>query len=70
MIQIDNMWIFTRIYFSYVHTQQYVFHKRPIPDDEEGKQELCHKLQKFDVSIAAYDAALSEEPVYMYGMLA
>lgn len=47
-----------------------MFHKRPIPDDEEGKQELCQKLQKFDVSIAAYDAALSEEPVYMYGMLA
>ena len=34
--------------------------ERPIPDDEEGKQQLCQKLQKFDVSIAAYDTAIHE----------
>lgn len=51
----------------YLHIQQYVFHKRPIPDDEEGKQHLCQKLQKFDVSIAAYDTAIHEpeDPVSM-----
>ena len=37
-----------------------MFHKRPIPDDEEGKHQLFQKLQKFDVSIAAYDTAIHE----------
>ena len=51
----------------YLHIQQYVFHKRPISDDEEGKQHLCQKFQKFDVSIAAYDTAIHEpeDPVSM-----
>ena len=50
----------------YLHIKQYVFHKRPIPN-EEGKQQLCQKLQKFDVSIAAYDTAIHEpeDPVSM-----
>ena len=41
--------------------------QRPIPDDEEGKQHLCQKLQKFDASIAAYDTAIHEpeDPVSM-----
>jgi hypothetical protein len=43
--------------------QQYVFHKRPVPDSLEEKQQLCPKLQRFNVSIAAYDSGIRENAI-------